>query len=120
MDTNLLSVNDVIKLEGPVLFTKEGAFLIPSTLYRILNVGKKIAIRKNGIFLTRGTISPRKKHRNVQYTVKNELTVYNDIQQKNQQSRSQAKQNGIHSPQIATRNTRHRLHRTYKNTFNEV
>lgn len=52
---NLLSMAEVIGQHGPVLLTKEGAYLLPTRMVNIIKLPKPFAICKNNIYVTCGS-----------------------------------------------------------------
>lgn len=47
LETNLLAITDIIKQQGPVLFTEYAAYIIPPRLLQILKLDYKIATKTN-------------------------------------------------------------------------
>lgn len=59
---NLLSVSDYVREASPLVFTKKGVYEISDRLFKILNLTKKIATCKNGMYCTRARVTKQPDH----------------------------------------------------------
>lgn len=65
LESNLLTVRDVINKHGPALFTKDGAYIKPTQIERILNLQSKIATLKNDQYIVTGSSIHKNKTTNI-------------------------------------------------------
>lgn len=59
LEDNLLAISDIIKCQGPIVFTKTGVYPIPEQVLKVIKPGKCIASYKDGAYSTKATIHRR-------------------------------------------------------------
>lgn len=59
LKTNLLAVRDVIRKQGPVLFTADRAYILPQSLIHVLNLKDKIAESHNHQYMVHAKVAPK-------------------------------------------------------------